>query len=103
MKSEDNNIPQQEIVIDLENVYKSFGNNHVLQGITLQVARKENVVVLGRSGTGKSVLIKIISGLLKPDRGTVIVLDKEVDKLNDKELQALRLADWLFFPGKRVI
>jgi phospholipid/cholesterol/gamma-HCH transport system ATP-binding protein len=55
------------------------------------VHKGENVVVLGRSGTGKSVLIKIICGLLKPDKGTVNVLGKEVDKLNDKELQELRL------------
>ena len=51
----------------------------------------ENVVVLGRSGTGKSVLIKIICGLLKPDRGTVIVLGKEVGGLNERELRELRL------------
>jgi phospholipid/cholesterol/gamma-HCH transport system ATP-binding protein len=72
-------------------LYKSFGENHVLRGVNLEVKNKENVVVLGRSGTGKSVLIKIICGLLMPDSGSVNVLGKEVELLNDKELQQLRL------------
>jgi phospholipid/cholesterol/gamma-HCH transport system ATP-binding protein len=55
------------------------------------VHNKENVVVLGRSGTGKSVLIKIVCGLLKPDRGQVNVLGREVELLSDKQLQELRL------------
>lgn len=85
------NIHQKETVISIQNLYKSFGDNHVLRGVDLEVHRGENVVVLGRSGTGKSVLIKIIAGLLKPDSGIVNVLGKEVDKLSDKELQELRL------------
>lgn len=82
---------KKEAVIIIQDVYKSFGNNHVLRGINLSLYKGENVVVLGRSGTGKSVLIKIISGLLYQDRGTVNVLGEEVDKLNDKQLQELRL------------
>ncbi|MEO8108849.1 MAG: ATP-binding cassette domain-containing protein [Ginsengibacter sp.] len=85
-----NNTPN-ELVISIKDLYKSFGTNHVLQGANLDVRRKENVVVLGRSGTGKSVLIKIICGLLKQDSGIVNVLGKEVDELNTKELQELRL------------
>src|SRR5664279_5516856 len=90
MEIEDKNIAN-ELMISIRDLYKSFGENHVLRGIDLDVYRKENVVVLGRSGTGKSVLIKIICGLLKQDRGTVNVLGKEVDKLNDKKLRELRL------------
>jgi len=86
-----NHIDQDVIVIDISGLYKAFGENKVLNGIDLKVRKGENVVVLGRSGTGKSVLIKIISGLLKPDEGKVIVLGHEVDKLNEKELQELRL------------
>src|SRR3982751_4471239 len=87
------NIPtdNREKVISIRGLYKSFGDNRVLQGIDLDIYKGENVVVLGRSGTGKSVLIKIICGLLKPDRGTVIVLGKQVDKLNNRDLEALRL------------
>jgi len=84
-------IDRTTVMISIKDLYKSFGDNHVLSGINLEVHKGENVVVLGRSGTGKSVLIKIICGLLKPDKGTVNVLGKEVDKLNDKELQELRL------------
>ena len=91
MDQENINIDEKEKVISIQNLYKSFGENHVLRGIDLELFRKENLVVLGRSGTGKSVLIKIICGLLLPDRGTVNVLGKDVDKLSDKELQELRL------------
>ncbi len=85
------NTDHNELVISIKDLYKSFGNNHVLQGINLDVFRKENVVVLGRSGTGKSVLIKIVCGLLKPDSGMVNVLGHEVDRLDNKELQELRM------------
>src|SRR5689334_6318709 len=81
----------KEVVIDISKLYKSFDENHVLRGIDLQVYKGENLVVLGRSGTGKSVLIKIIVGLLKPDKGVVKVFDKEVDKLDKKGLTELRL------------
>jgi phospholipid/cholesterol/gamma-HCH transport system ATP-binding protein len=80
-----------EIMISIMDLYKSFGEKHVLRGVNLEVKNKENVVVLGRSGTGKSVLIKIICGLLKPDQGSVNVLGKEVELLSEKELQQLRL------------
>jgi phospholipid/cholesterol/gamma-HCH transport system ATP-binding protein len=82
---------KDEVIMEISDLYKSFGDNYVLQGVNLQVHNKENVVVLGRSGSGKSVLIKIICGLLKPDHGKVNVLGKEVPLLNHKELQQLRL------------
>ena len=91
MKTENENNDQNEIAISILDLYKSFGENHVLRGVNLEVKNKENVVVLGRSGTGKSVLIKIVCGLLKPDAGSVNVLGKEVELLNEKELQKLRL------------
>lgn len=82
---------EKEIVIDIKGLYKSFGDNHVLRGVDLQVQRGENVVVLGRSGTGKSVLIKIICGLLTQDEGSVIVLGQDVKNIDTKSLEALRL------------
>lgn len=78
-------------MIKIKELYKSFGDNHVLRGVDLHVCKGENVVVLGRSGTGKSVLIKIISGLLKPDAGSVMVLGEDVVSLRDKALRSLRL------------
>ncbi|MBD3748892.1 MAG: ATP-binding cassette domain-containing protein [Sphingobacteriales bacterium] len=80
-----------EIVISIRGVKKSFGDYEVLKGADLDLYERENLVVLGRSGTGKSVLIKIISGLLTQDSGTVNVLGKDVSKLGPKELLALRL------------
>lgn len=80
-----------EPVISLRNVYKAFGENEVLKGVSLDVFAGENVVVLGRSGTGKSVLIKIISGMLLPDEGEVDVLGQDVTQLDDKALRQLRL------------
>jgi phospholipid/cholesterol/gamma-HCH transport system ATP-binding protein len=85
------NSNDKENVIHIRGLYKSFGDNHVLRGVDFDLFRGENVVVLGRSGTGKSVLIKVIAGLLKPDRGEVIVLGKDVQRLKDKELRELRL------------
>lgn len=84
-------IDENESVISIRGLYKSFDDLQVLKGIDFNLFKGENVAVLGKSGTGKSVLIKIIVGLLKPDRGEVIVLQKEVDQLNRKELDALRL------------
>jgi phospholipid/cholesterol/gamma-HCH transport system ATP-binding protein len=80
-----------EKVIDIKGLYKSFGENHVLRGVDLDVYKEENVVVLGRSGSGKSVLIKILVGLLKADAGMVNVLGMDVDKINLRELNSLRL------------
>lgn len=82
---------KSEAVITIKDVYKSFGSKHVLRGVDLQVYKRENVVVLGRSGSGKSVLIKIITGLLKQDSGLVKVLGCEVDRLTEKEMNELRL------------
>ncbi|WP_268034568.1 ABC transporter ATP-binding protein [Algoriphagus sp. PAP.12] len=80
-----------EKVVEIRDLYKSFGDLHVLKGVDLDLFREENLVVLGRSGTGKSVLIKIMVGLLKQDKGQMNVLGKEVSQLATKELNELRL------------
>lgn len=91
MNENEQHTTPDDTVIRIRDLYKSFGSKHVLQGINLDLHKGENVVVLGRSGTGKSVLIKIIIGLLKQDAGTVNVLGEEVDQLTEVELRALRL------------
>jgi len=91
MKSRPNTDTNLEKVIEIQGLTKSFGNFHVLRGVDLNLHRGENLVVLGKSGTGKSVLIKIIIGLLKPDNGMVKVLGNNVDEISYKELLALRL------------
>jgi phospholipid/cholesterol/gamma-HCH transport system ATP-binding protein len=83
-------IDRDNAVISLRNVKKSFGDLQVLKGVDFSVFKGENVVVLGRSGSGKSVLIRIIAGLLKPDEGAVTVLGEEIDQLDLHALQALR-------------
>jgi phospholipid/cholesterol/gamma-HCH transport system ATP-binding protein len=80
-----------ETVISIDGLYKSFEDLDVLCGVDLKLYKRENLTVLGRSGSGKSVLLKIIVGLLKPDKGDVFVLDKKVDRLGTSELNALRL------------
>jgi len=84
-------INKEESVISITGLYKAFDDLEVLKGINFNLFKGENIAVLGKSGTGKSVLIKIIIGLLKPDRGKVIVLGQEVANLKGKELDALRL------------
>ncbi|MEP6466416.1 MAG: ATP-binding cassette domain-containing protein [Parafilimonas sp.] len=78
-------------VIFIRNLYKSFGNLTVLNGIDLDVYQGENVVVLGRSGSGKSVLIKIISGLLQADSGDVKILNQHINNLTPEDWNALRM------------
>jgi phospholipid/cholesterol/gamma-HCH transport system ATP-binding protein len=80
-----------EKVIEIKGLVKSFGTYDVLKGVDLDLYQGENLVVLGKSGTGKSVLIKIIVGLLTPDQGEVSVLNQIVDQISYKELLALRL------------
>jgi phospholipid/cholesterol/gamma-HCH transport system ATP-binding protein len=82
---------QEEMVISITGLKKSFDELDVLKGVDFTLVRGENVAVLGKSGSGKSVLIKIIVGLLKPDAGEVWVLGKQVDKLKGRELDALRM------------
>ena len=80
-----------EAVIIIRDLHKAFEDLEVLKGVNLTVYKGENVAILGKSGSGKSVLIKIIIGLLKPDSGEVTVLGQQVDALKEKELNALRL------------
>jgi phospholipid/cholesterol/gamma-HCH transport system ATP-binding protein len=84
-------INKADSVILISGLFKSFGDLEVLKGINFTLYKGENVAVLGKSGTGKSVLIKLMVGLLKPDRGEVLVLGQHVDLLESKELNALRI------------
>jgi phospholipid/cholesterol/gamma-HCH transport system ATP-binding protein len=79
-----------EPVIEINNLKKSFGTQEVLRNISLKLFNGENLVVLGKSGSGKSVLIKCIVSLLNPDGGTINVFGKNVTSLNREELGELR-------------
>jgi phospholipid/cholesterol/gamma-HCH transport system ATP-binding protein len=84
------NAKMQE-VLRIRHLYKSFGSNNVLIDFNLTLSQGENVVVLGKSGSGKSVLIKCIIGLLTPDRGTIEVFGKNIPDLSREELDKIRV------------
>jgi len=79
-----------ETVIEIKNLKKSFDKQEVLINVSLELFKGENLVVVGKSGSGKSVLIKCIIGLLNPDGGTINVFEKNVAELNRKEFGELR-------------
>ena len=77
-------------MIQVQHLYKSFNGQQVLEDINLQVKKGEILVILGESGTGKSVLLKHLIGLLKPDRGNVLIEAKDITKMSERELLRLR-------------
>ena len=86
-------------VIEIKDLYKNFGDNHVLNGFNMTLLEGENLVVMGKSGSGKSVMIKCLVGLEKPDSGTVKVLGKEINSLDQQTLDELRSDIGFLFQG----
>ncbi|MBE0393320.1 ABC transporter ATP-binding protein [Flavobacterium sp. PL002] len=87
-----NNSNNNVAAIEIKNLYKTFGeDNHVLKGINLTVNKGEDLVILGKSGTGKSITIKCIVGLIKADEGEIKVLGHDITKLNTQELNKIRV------------
>jgi len=86
-------------VIEVRDLHKAFGDNHVLRGISLQVEDGTTFVVLGGSGSGKTVLMKHVIGLLKPDQGTVFVDGVEIPKLDGRALTEARRMFGMVFQG----
>ncbi|MCJ8208345.1 ATP-binding cassette domain-containing protein [Mucilaginibacter sp. RS28] len=80
----------EQALIEISHVFKSFGDNKVLKDFSITLGKEENLVVLGKSGSGKSVLIKCIIGLLKPDKGTVKVFGDDVAQMDHQQLDRLR-------------
>lgn len=78
-------------IITIKNLHKTFGKNKVLNGINLVVNKGEDLVILGRSGSGKSVTIKCLVGLVEPDKGNIKIFGSEVTKLKDDELNKIRV------------
>jgi phospholipid/cholesterol/gamma-HCH transport system ATP-binding protein len=86
------NNPSSNTVIEVKNLCKSFGNhNDVLKGVNLTVAKGENLVLMGRSGSGKSIIIKCIVGLIKADKGSIVVMGSDITQLSEKKLNEIRL------------
>jgi len=90
---------QDEIIIDVRNVYKSFGPKEVHSGLTLAIRKGESITVLGGSGSGKSVLLKEITGLLKPEQGEVIVEGENIVPMDEKDLVSVRKKMGMLFQG----
>lgn len=90
MATSKEHIDYSQSVITIQDLYKSFGNLDILKGASVDLFKGETLVVLGRSGTGKSVLIKIIVGLLQADSGFIEVLGQNLEEIETKDLQELR-------------
>ncbi len=88
-----------ETKIKITNLHKAFGKKVVLSGVDLEIAKGESLVVIGGSGTGKSVLIKCIQGLLVPDEGSILVDDQEVVGIDEEEKEALHSKMGMLFQG----
>lgn len=86
-------------MIKVHNISKSFGPKEVLRGVSLTVEQGETLAVIGKSGTGKSVLLKLIVGLLRPDEGYVEIEGKRVDQMSEEELYEVRQRIGFVFQG----
>ena len=89
----------KKVVLEIKNLKKSFGDNNVLNGFNMQLFEGENLVIMGKSGSGKSVMIKCLVGLIQPDSGNIKVMDKDILALNRMELDELRTEIGFLFQG----
>ena len=86
-------------MIKVVDLYKSFGKKEVLRGVNLEVEKGETMVVIGQSGSGKSILMKHVIGILKPDKGKIFVDGEEITRLKDDELQKVTRKFGMLFQG----
>ena len=85
--------------IQMKDVYKSFGNKHILRGVDLNVERGTSMVIIGGSGTGKSVTLKCVLGLMKPDSGSIKIDGQETSDLNEKDRDTMMKKFGMLFQG----
>lgn len=88
-----------EYIIEISDLKKSYGDNHVLNGFNMNLKKGENLVIMGKSGSGKSVMIKCLIGLEKPDNGSIIVMGEDISKLKREDLDDLRTEIGFLFQG----
>ena len=89
----------KDVIIEIRDLHKSFEDNHVLNGFNLELYEGENLVIMGKSGSGKSVMIKCLVGLMQPDSGSIRVMGKDITKLNQTDLDELRTEIGFLFQG----
>ena len=88
-----------EVIVEFKGVYKSFGNKVIYEDLNLQIFRGETLCIIGGSGTGKSVMMKMLVGLLRPDKGEVFAFGKEISQLSEREMQEIRQHIAMLFQG----
>lgn len=86
-------------ILKITDLKKSFGDNHVLNGFTMTLFEGENLVIMGKSGSGKSVMIKCLVGLMEPDSGSIEIMGKDIEKLKQNDLNNLRTEIGFLFQG----
>jgi phospholipid/cholesterol/gamma-HCH transport system ATP-binding protein len=86
-------------ILSIKDLKKSFGNNNVLNGFTLELFEGENLVLMGKSGSGKSVMIRCLVGLMLPDEGSIEIRGKDISKLSQNEFNELRTQLGFLFQG----
>lgn len=89
----------KKLVLEIKSLTKSFGKNCVLNGFNMRLFEGENLVIMGKSGSGKSVMIKCLVGLIEPDSGSIKVMDKDISILNPNDLNILRTDIGFLFQG----
>ncbi|MDD2820979.1 MAG: ATP-binding cassette domain-containing protein [Flavobacterium sp.] len=94
-----NSTPNLKPIIAIKDLKKSYGDNHVLNGFNMVLNEGENLVIMGKSGSGKSVMIKCLIGLEEYDSGTILVMGKDIRELNHEQLDELRTEVGFLFQG----
>lgn len=92
-------ISKRDIVLEIKDLHKSFGDNHVLNGFNMKLYQGENLVIMGKSGSGKSVMIKCLVGLMEADSGSISVMHNDITKLTQEALDILRADIGFLFQG----
>src|SRR3970040_2164276 len=95
----DTTVPNLKPIIEIKDLKKSYGENHVLNGFSMVLYEGENLVIMGKSGSGKSVMIKCLIGLERPDSGSIMVMGKNISELNRSSLDELRQENGFLFQG----
>ena len=86
-------------ILQIKDLKKSFGENNVLNGFTMELFEGENLVIMGKSGSGKSVMIKCMMGLMQADSGHIEIMGKDITKLSRNEFDVLRTEIGFLFQG----